>query len=93
MPMHDEFEQFMCEYRALTKDKRRLFRQSVRAMNEDMKAGRPFRNSLRIKGVQGHKGVFEMTWAGDGGATFMYGLKNFLASRILSGGESAHTRF
>lgn len=32
-----------------------------------------FRANLRVKGVQGHTGVFEMTWAGDGRATFTYG--------------------
>jgi hypothetical protein len=26
-----------------------------------------------VKGVQGHPGVFEMTWAPDGRATFVYG--------------------
>ena len=28
--------------------------------------GQRFRSSLRVKGVQGHPDVFEMTWAGDG---------------------------
>jgi hypothetical protein len=28
---------------------------------------------LRVKGVKGATGVFEMTWAADGRATFQYG--------------------
>lgn len=39
----------------------------------DLNAGGGFRNGLRVKGVQGSKGVYEMTWAEDGRATFSYG--------------------
>lgn len=42
-------------------------------MTEDLNAGQGFRRGLRIKGVQGHASVYEMTWAGDGRATFHYG--------------------
>jgi hypothetical protein len=40
---------------------------------EDLHARRLFRASLRVKRVQGHTGIFEMTWSGDGRATFEYG--------------------
>jgi hypothetical protein len=39
---------------------------------EDLERGR-FRKGLRVKGVKGADGVFEMTWADDGRATFEYG--------------------
>jgi hypothetical protein len=42
-------------------------------MVQDLQSKRPFRASLRIKGVQGHSGIFEMTWADDGRATFEHG--------------------
>ena len=38
----------------------------------DLKAGR-FRPGLRVKRVQATAGVWEMTWAPDGRATFEYG--------------------
>ncbi len=38
----------------------------------DLRAGR-FRRGLRVKAVQGAAGIFEMTWAPDGRATFQYG--------------------
>ena len=38
----------------------------------DLRAGR-FRRGLRVKDVQGAAGIFEMTWAPDGRATFQYG--------------------
>jgi hypothetical protein len=34
---------------------------------------RRFRAGLRVKGVHGARGVYEMTWAPDGRATFQYG--------------------
>lgn len=38
----------------------------------DLETGR-FRPSLRVKGLQGHSGIYEMTWAPDGRATWEYG--------------------
>lgn len=40
---------------------------------EDLQAGGQFRKGLRAKGVEGAPGVFDMTWAPDGRATFRYG--------------------
>ncbi len=74
MPTHDEFEQFLREYRALSKQKRALFRKAVVQMNEDMKAGRPLRKGLRISALSGYSNIYEMTWdMPNGRATFMYG--------------------
>ncbi len=39
----------------------------------DLRSGRPLRPGLRVKGMADHPGVFEMTWADDGRATFHYG--------------------
>ena len=36
-------------------------------------AARRFRAGLRVKGVHGAPGVYEMAWAPDGRATFQYG--------------------
>ena len=46
---------------------------AVAEMLEDLRSRVGFRVSLRVKSVQGHPGVFEMTWANDGRATFSYG--------------------
>jgi len=73
MPTHEEFVQFLREFRALPLDQQRQFLIAVRHMVEDLRAKRAFRLGLRIKGVQGHPRVFEMTWAPDGRATFHYG--------------------
>jgi hypothetical protein len=46
---------------------------SVAEMVEDLRAGQGFRQGLRVKGVQKKRGVYEMTWAPDGRATFEIG--------------------
>lgn len=51
-----------------------MFFAALKKMITDLRTGAPFRPSLRVKAVQGHPGVFEMTWdKGNGRATFAYG--------------------
>ncbi|WIG59466.1 MAG: hypothetical protein OJF49_002213 [Ktedonobacterales bacterium] len=73
MPTHEEFTQFLREFAALTPAQRAQFLDALHKMISDLQAKAPFRHSLRIKGVQSHPGIFEMTWAPDGRATFHYG--------------------
>lgn len=74
MPTHDEFEQFIREYLALNPAKRRLFAKAVVKMVADMKAGKPFRKSLRISALGGYSAIYKMTCdMPDGRATFMFG--------------------
>lgn len=74
MPTHSELQQFVREFAKLTEAEQDQFVFAMKHMVEDLRAGRPFRASLRVKGVQGHPGVFEMTWdKTDGRATFSFG--------------------
>lgn len=73
MPTHDELAQFLREFAGLTPEEKTRFLAAVRKIVEDMRAGRGFRPGLRVRRVEGHGGVFEMTWAPDGRATFEYG--------------------
>lgn len=74
MPTHDEASQFLREFAGLAPDQQARFLDAMRKMVNDLKAGQPFRPSLRAKGVQGHPGIFEMTWERtDGRATFEFG--------------------
>lgn len=50
-----------------------MFLVAVSQFVEDMNRGEGLRNGLRVNGVQGAAGVFELTWAPDGRATFEYG--------------------
>ena len=78
MPTYEQSGPFHRDRRRLTKAQRkrlRVARDSFVADLRDMEAGRRswFRPGLRVKGVKGAPGVFEMTWASDGRATFSWG--------------------
>jgi hypothetical protein len=73
MPTYEVAARFWQDWKSLTPEQQRRFRQAVARFVEDLRRGRGFRPGLRVKGVQGAEGVFEMTWADDGRATFHYG--------------------
>jgi len=60
------------DFLALSPEQQQLFRTALAHFVEDLGAG-SFRPGLRVKGVRGAPGVFEMTWAADGRATFHFG--------------------
>lgn len=71
MPTHEEWSQFLCEFARLSPAQQAMFFAALEKMMADLRTGAPFRPSLRVKAVQGHPGVFEMTWdKGNGRATF-----------------------
>lgn len=70
---HDEAPRFLRDFENLTTAQRwRFLRCLTEEFIPDLRAGF-FRPGLRIKGVKGQDGVFELTWAPDGRATFTYG--------------------
>jgi hypothetical protein len=72
MPSHTRARQFQRDWQRLQPADRDRFRAAFQKFDADLSSGR-FRPGLRVKGVQGAPGVFEMTWAPDGRATFEYG--------------------
>lgn len=64
---------FQADFDRLTPTQQALFLVAVGEFVDDLKAGRSFGNGLLVKGVNGAVGIFEMTWAPDGRATFHYG--------------------
>jgi hypothetical protein len=73
VPTYDKTARFKADFRLLDDKQRAAFLRAVDAFREDLSRGQGFRNGLRVKGVQGADGVFEMTWAANGRATFSYG--------------------
>lgn len=74
MPTFETTDRFERDFKRLTREQQALFRKAItEAFIPDIVTGQRFRNGLRVKGVQGAPGVYEMTWHGDGRATFMYG--------------------
>ena len=64
---------FAREFARLPREQQRAFRRAVVKLIAALKTGDEPPRSLRIKRVQGTKDVGEMSWSGDGRATFRYG--------------------
>lgn len=73
MPTYGWLARFGADFDALSPAQQTAFLNAVALFVEDMRSDRGFRNGLRVKGVRGAAGIFEMTWADDGRATFEYG--------------------
>jgi muconolactone delta-isomerase len=73
MPTFKTRPRFRRDFEQLSADEKERFRQAVAKFVEDLERGGGFRSALRVKGIQGTQGIFEMTWAKDGRATFEYG--------------------
>jgi UDP-N-acetylmuramyl tripeptide synthase len=64
---------FGTDFDGLSPTQQAAFLGAVAHFVEDLRAGQEFRPGLRVKGIRGAAGIFEMTWADDGRATFEYG--------------------
>ena len=73
MPTFRATPRFERDWKQLTPDLRTRFQHVVTEQFVPDLAKGTFRAGLRVKGVQAAPGVFEMTWAPDGRATFSYG--------------------
>lgn len=74
MPTREVLASFWRDWDRLSPKQQREFRAAVAQFIADLAEGKKgFHPRLRVKRVQGHPGVWEMTWAYDGRATFQYG--------------------
>jgi hypothetical protein len=73
MPTRDVLESFWRDWADLSPQQKEAFRRAVAKLVDDLRARRGIRAGLRVKRVQGVPGIYELTWAPDGRATFSYG--------------------
>jgi hypothetical protein len=73
VPTYAWLARFRADFERLTPSQQAAFLLAVQQFVEDLQRDRGFRKGLRVKGVQGATGIFEMSWAADGRATFEYG--------------------
>jgi len=71
VPNHAERQRFLREYARVTHEQRTAFLAAVSLFIAGFAVG-SFDPSLRVKRVRGQAGVWELTWANDGRATFEY---------------------
>ena len=72
MPTWATTRRFDKDWKGVSEEDQELFRAAIAKFVADSRTGR-FQKGLRVKGVQGAAGIFEMTWAPDGRATFQNG--------------------
>lgn len=72
-PTYERADRFKSDYSKLTSVEKARFTEKITEQFVPAVASGQFPSGLRVKGVQGADGVFEMTWAPDGRATFEYG--------------------
>lgn len=72
-PTYEAPAGFAREFAHLPREQRRAFREAVAKFVSAFKEGREPPRSLRLKRLQGTKDVWEMSYSGDGRATFRYG--------------------
>jgi hypothetical protein len=73
MPTREILESFWRGCDRLSPEDQRAFLAAVEKFVHDLRAGSGIRKGLRVKGVQGARGIYELTWAADGRATFQFG--------------------
>lgn len=73
MPTFQTTPRFDRDWKQLTPELKARFQHVITGQYVPDLARGAFRAGLRVKGVQAAPGVFEMTWAPDGRATFSYG--------------------
>jgi hypothetical protein len=72
VPTFEVEERFWRGYAQLSREERAAFQRMRRRFVADLRAGR-LRVGLRVRALEGHEGIYEITWAPDGRATFHYG--------------------
>ncbi|MFJ4320671.1 hypothetical protein ACIP46_36125 [Streptomyces lavendulae] len=83
MPTYETLTPFTTDLGRLTPAQRRRFLRVVKeAFVPDLRTG-CFRPGLRVKGVRVAPGVYELTWAPDGRATWTYGRQRHHGRHIV----------
>jgi mRNA-degrading endonuclease YafQ of YafQ-DinJ toxin-antitoxin module len=72
VPTYQARRRFLRDHKNLTSEQVAAWEKALELFIACLRRGR-FEPSLRVKRVQGYPGVWEMTWAPDGRATFEYG--------------------
>lgn len=74
MPTFETLPRFQKDWKSLEPDHQARFKDKVKTeFVPAITNGPPYPAGLRIKGVQGTEGVYEMTYAPDGRATWQFG--------------------
>src|SRR5579884_1150780 len=93
MPTFETTNRFAKDFAKLTTEQQARFERVLKERFVHDLAGGSFRAGLRVKAIQGAEGVFEMTWAPDGRATFEFGEEQVSGEPHVVWRRSGHTTF
>ena len=91
MPTYAWLARFLADFDSLSPAQQAAFLTSVKDFVTDIARGGGFRKALRVKGVKGALGVFEMTGRQTDGPPSSTGNKSSRVNHTSSGVESEHT--
>ncbi|MFE6459703.1 hypothetical protein ACFVP0_19880 [Streptomyces cinereoruber] len=84
MPTYEALPRCTADLDRLSPTQRWRFRRAVlEAFVPDLRTRRPFHPGLRIKGIRCAPGVYKLTWAPDGRATWCYGRARIAGDRHI----------
>jgi hypothetical protein len=72
LPTDAWLARFAADFDSLSLEQQAAFLTAIAQFVDDLRGGKGFRKGLQVTGVRGATGIFEMTWADDGRATFEY---------------------
>jgi hypothetical protein len=72
VPTYEWQERFWAQFKRLTPEQQAAFLAEIPRFVEFLRSGQISRG-MRLKGLKGHPGLFELSWANDGRAVFEYG--------------------
>jgi len=73
LPTFTRLPRFDADFDRLSPDENTRFLEAVKKLVAHLEEPGGSSGGLRIKGVQGAPGIFELTWAPNGRATFQFG--------------------
>jgi hypothetical protein len=81
VPTFGAYARSLREFADPTGAEKAAFRRARKLFVADLQAGRPPRAGIRVRDMATESGVYELTWAPDGRATFEYGPPIHLGER------------
>ena len=83
MPTYEVLDRFWADFSLLTPGQCKAFLRARSRLVHDLDSGMHIRSGLRIHELEGQPGIFSMTWARDGRATFSFGSERVPGKRHI----------
>lgn len=93
MPTFERLAAFLRDFNGLTPAQQEAFLRAVVMFVADLREGKGFRKSLRVKKMEGADGIWELTWRPTAGPPSNTAIRSRRATRTSAGAASEPTTF